>query len=149
MWVMRGCCFVLWVFSLCDLVVGSLTSFSQMKRTRAITDNNIRQNLPAWIMLENVKHWSKCYFLFSVSPHSTTCPSGGYPATLTCLPSIKHWNSSTCNTRHLYHRPFFVQLFKNKSTLQSLFMLLLSFWLFLRKLAFKIFLHCLKKTRTD
>ncbi|XP_039508427.1 eyes absent homolog 4 isoform X6 [Pimephales promelas] len=60
-----------------------------------------------------------------VTTPSTTCPSGGYPAILTCLPSIKHWSSSTCNTRHLYHRPFFVQLFKNESTLQSLFMLLL------------------------
>ncbi|XP_051515326.1 eyes absent homolog 4-like isoform X6 [Myxocyprinus asiaticus] len=41
-----------------------------------------------------------------VTTPSTTCPSGEYPATLTCLPSIKHWNLSTCKTRHLYYRPF-------------------------------------------
>lgn len=39
--------------------------FRNEENSWAITNNNIRQNLPAWIMLENVKHWSKCYFLFS------------------------------------------------------------------------------------
>lgn len=28
---------------------------------------------------------------------STTCPSGGYPVTLTCWHYTKHWSSSTCN----------------------------------------------------
>ncbi|XP_051961550.1 eyes absent homolog 4-like isoform X7 [Xyrauchen texanus] len=41
-----------------------------------------------------------------VTTPSTTCPFGEYPATLTCLPSTKHWNLSTCKTRHLYYRPF-------------------------------------------
>ncbi len=146
---MRGCCFVLSFFSVWSGCWISHIIFRNEENSWAIANNNIRLNLPAWIMLD-----ANVIFCFQTHSQSVFLPTAQHallediqPLWPACPPSSTGIRVPvTLDTCII---GLFVQLFKNKSTLQSLFMLL-SFWLFLRKLlAFKIFLHCLKKTRTD